>query len=1075
MTAWKNAFCLYLLSLPTWAVEWPLVIGPESIGSASVSHTIHPDKPGRVAIWIKQHTADVVVRVYSEGNLIAGPVNAPGHTQVGEILPVDHSSLPFEVQIELATAGSAPGHYVLEVDRLEPGSVTEQAVDHQYRAALAFQRQTKVAKLESLKLYLSAAKLWNLEGRDRSEVEARLGAGILAFILGEKQHAEEIFTGLLEGSVPGTEHKTALILGYLGRLEFQQGHKERAERYYRQALELQTDEDQAHGRAFTLNNLALMHHVTGKLDQAVRLYGQSLKLFQIVGNRNEAATLMNNIGGIHYMRGKPAEAIVQFELALALHTETNNVSGQADAMGNIAQTHRLTGRDVDFIDATLKVLDFRTKMADEVGIARAKQRLGSAYLSIGAFDRAISMLEAAKSARVQLNEQRSLASTLRELGLAYALAGDAKAALETLTRAESLSIQAGEVGKAAEAMLARAQVESGLIKGLKSPSSTEGIKTARMAISKLLDTQDRWRYGPALATLAEIEQAGGQIADSQRTAENALTYLLETGDPLGLVRAYATLARGQYLTGKYQDSSRSVEHAERIAAAQRSRIANPMLRAVYQASVRGVLETKIALLTRQGSDPEQMREAFDLVESNKASSMKELLAKRKRPQPQQQGVADSLADQLSALAFLRQDQLSKSPTSENIAALNSQIVDILTRMDQQHELEARRTGQSSSKPTTANDQDRKLPEHTTLVSFHLQQDQGFAWILNADGGFEQTQIPGRASLDPLILKAIKEVRAPVSLDTPALRELSEALLTPIYQQLTGTKIVFVPDQSLFQVPFSALYIPGSKKRLIEQFELGFLHSAKLPVQTTGNRIPHGALLVGDPNFEGSDRAASDVDDYTMTPSVVAPFFAARQTNLLRSSATMGRLPHTRREVESIARSLTDIPSTIMTGYAANKPAFLAAGPGAFEILHFATHGIVVNQYPELSSLMFSTMDQQRKPVDPMLTVSEILNLQLSAKLVVLSACDSSLGVQLDSEGLFGLSYSFLAAGAGAVVATLWPVRDRSTARFMSNFYRYYAQFEGEIGTALRNAQLDMLNDPRTRHPSYWAGFVHFGH
>jgi len=105
-------------------------------------------------------------------------------------------------------------------------------------------------------------------------------------------------------------------------------------------------------------------------------------------------------------------------------------------------------------------------------------------------------------------------------------------------------------------------------------------------------------------------------------------------------------------------------------------------------------------------------------------------------------------------------------------------------------------------------------------------------------------------------------------------------------------------------------------------------------------------------------------------------------------------------------------------------------------------------------------------------------MHLDADLVVLSACETGLasGSRADvppGDDWVGLVRSFLSAGASEVVATLWRVEDRATADLMSKFYQELASGE-PARSALAAAQREMLDDPATQSPFYWAGFVLVG-
>jgi CHAT domain-containing protein len=143
-------------------------------------------------------------------------------------------------------------------------------------------------------------------------------------------------------------------------------------------------------------------------------------------------------------------------------------------------------------------------------------------------------------------------------------------------------------------------------------------------------------------------------------------------------------------------------------------------------------------------------------------------------------------------------------------------------------------------------------------------------------------------------------------------------------------------------------------------------------------------------------------------------------------------------------------------------------------LHFATHGLLNSERPELSGLVFSLIDQKGKPQDGFLRLHEIYNLQLNADLVVLSACETGLGKEIKGEGLIGLTRGFMYAGAPRVVASLWNVEDLATAEMMKLFYRGIFKDGLPAGAALRAAQLELSRQTRWASPYFWAGFALHG-
>jgi len=140
---------------------------------------------------------------------------------------------------------------------------------------------------------------------------------------------------------------------------------------------------------------------------------------------------------------------------------------------------------------------------------------------------------------------------------------------------------------------------------------------------------------------------------------------------------------------------------------------------------------------------------------------------------------------------------------------------------------------------------------------------------------------------------------------------------------------------------------------------------------------------------------------------------------------------------------------------------------AYRRLHFASHATLEGERPWRSALKLRAGD----PID--ITAADIARSRLRARLVTLSTCRSADGRVLSGEGVQGLAGAFLVAGVPAVVATLWPVDDESTRRFMRRFYGHLANGD-PIAEALARAQADLRRDPERRAPYHWAGFVVIG-
>jgi len=162
---------------------------------------------------------------------------------------------------------------------------------------------------------------------------------------------------------------------------------------------------------------------------------------------------------------------------------------------------------------------------------------------------------------------------------------------------------------------------------------------------------------------------------------------------------------------------------------------------------------------------------------------------------------------------------------------------------------------------------------------------------------------------------------------------------------------------------------------------------------------------------------------------------------------------------------------IAKGFDATRETAMNARLGECQIVHFATHGFLDSEHPELSGIVLSMVDKNGVEKNGMMPLHDIYNMDLSAELTVLSACQTALGKDIKGEGFVGLTHSFISAGSRSVVASLWKVDDRATAALMDEFYQSMLQKGMSPAAALRAAKLKVMQDKRWSNPYFWAGFV----
>ena len=279
--------------------------------------------------------------------------------------------------------------------------------------------------------------------------------------------------------------------------------------------------------------------------------------------------------------------------------------------------------------------------------------------------------------------------------------------------------------------------------------------------------------------------------------------------------------------------------------------------------------------------------------------------------------------------------------------------------------------------------------------------------------------------------------------TKGLQQLYQLLIQPIADLLPSNpnaRVVFIPQDSLFLVPFAALQ-DNSGKYLIEQHSILTAPSIQVLDWTRQQRqrVANGdILIVGNPSM----------------PSIPARPGEKPQP--------LPNLPGAEQEALAIAKLFNTQP---LTGKDATKAAILERMPGA-RIIHLATNAIVDEEQGTGSALALAPSGKD----NGWLTAEGILELKLNAELVVLSGCDTGLG-RITGDGVIGLARSFISAGASSVIVSLGYVSDEATAFLMTEFYRYLQQNQDKA-QALRSAMLATMK----KYPNYidWGAFTLIG-
>lgn len=358
-----------------------------------------------------------------------------------------------------------------------------------------------------------------------------------------------------------------------------------------------------------------------------------------------------------------------------------------------------------------------------------------------------------------------------------------------------------------------------------------------------------------------------------------------------------------------------------------------------------------------------------------------------------------------------------------------------------------------------------IPPDSAVIEYWLGETKARAWVINrhqvtmaalgASGSIERTARKLHA--------ALRDYSSSRDARTRLVGELSGQVVGDLpADALRGRSLVIIPDGALYYVPFALLEAPSPRgsQPLIDGHVIVTAPSLTAALwQRSRPASVRRVLIVSDPVYSEADPrlARGAIPPMNLTGVALHP-----------AQETFARLPGTTLEAAGVAKEFDSGEVDRLSGLDASRAAFLARDLSPYRVIHIAAHAVTEGQAPLLSALILSTRDSHGAPVPGQVFAGELTARELNAELVVLSACDTALGAEVTGEGLLGLRYAVHAAGASSVVASLWPVADRTTTELMMAFYAHYVRDHEPPAEALAVA----MRDVRTRFadPALWAAF-----
>lgn len=786
-----------------------------------------------------------------------------------------------------------------------------------------------------------------------------------------------------------------------------------------------------------LNSAAIAYRYLGDSATAWDLHQRALVIARAIGDRNREIGTLQNLGNTASQLGDD-QGIAFYQSQLAYARQQGDLALESQLLQFLSFGYMTIGDTQSLLDLYDVYIPLLKRLEDWENTIYALVAQASLYYgTLSQPNRTFALLDEALAIAQRQDNPALLRTVLVNQAVFYRLAGDTERVIQAYEQALDLAAQSGDYQnqltlqqQLAHAYEAQDRVREAI------PLLEKNLALARQqgdrtwAAWSMDDLSFAYRqledYGQALnwqqQALAEHRQLSAQGASnfSATNAYNNLGWIyLALGDWPNAEQALRQALQG------YEATARDLQENQGLFGQR-----NDDLQVNFQEGYADAYQALQEVLVAQG----KVEAALEVAEQGRARSIVNLLALKTTPERIPQVPAPDIA-QLRAVA-----------RSHNTTLVEYTVVYDKPRMAFRNRLRrppwekelliwvVQPTGEVTLRRVDLQplwqQRDRSVLEDTPLTTLIKRSREAL----------------GVAERGVAVVSRVEEL--PPDAPIPQLQRLHELLIDPIADLLPTdptARVTFIPQDVLFFTPFAALEDEAGTfliehHTLITAPSIQFLaltqaRKQQLSNQSTSNKT---AVVVGNP----------------IMPAVANELNGPRQQ--------LPPLPGAEREAEAIARLLGTDP---LIGADATEVAVVEKLPNA-NIIHLATHGLLDDIYGFQSALAFAPGAGE----DGLLKTRQIINFDLQAELVVLSACNTGRG-RLTGDGVIGLSRAFIGAGVPSVVVSLWVVPDAPTAELMTEFYEQLTQGEDKA-QALRLAMLKTMAD--YPDPRDWAAFTLIG-
>ncbi len=812
-----------------------------------------------------------------------------------------------------------------------------------------------------------------------------------------------------------------------------------------------------------LSNAAWALLQFGRFPEALRYYEEALA----IAERLKRETLARRMRDVAAARSKLGDNLVAYDLyrgALRIAQDSGDLENEMVIGGNIGSVVLDWGRYDEALEWYQKVIEIARQLDDQWSEAIYLNNIGDVYDRWGRIDEAMSYYGQALTIATRRNDEASMSTFLNNLGGLHYNLHEFDTALNYLQRSLDINRRYGRKSREGNTLATIGMVydEQG--------DADESIRYYEEARVLLSETGDK-------SAVSRIDNAIGLWHASRKDYDLAFQYYdraFAMADSAGATGRLASVLHNRGIT--YSEVGRSDEAVADLISAiseleRMRKTASFDVRRDYLQSQIGTYEILLIHLQFEG----RARDALVVMGRMQARALEDKLADQERIPEDVTSIAGTEGVGI-VNSFLSTSQVETdlSTLLNNQVVLNYGLV-----VDGLIPYVVVADADSASMATAALDSLKAgFPE------LGYNSDTALSQLVAEFRSLASRQVETRGAAAAAVRKQGRTAARRHEIG----RLLYNALIQPIASRLDRkSELIIVPDGILAFVPFESLVRPDGSY-LGEHFDIKYVQSLAIRRVTLDRNYPDSRkpmLAFGGAVYESNQDETPTESQTAGTLEVIqntAYSSLNRGGKQTDSYATLGysswsNLPGTLEEVNAISDIVGS--STIVTGVQASEQTvknLSASGELAdFRVIHFATHGMVVPEVPELSALVLSqNLDGDE---DGYLRMDEIADLKINADFVNLSACETGLGKLYGGEGVVGLTQSFILAGANGLSVSLWQVADESTSIFMEELYRLVAEQDLSYAAAISEVKRMFIGGDfgeQYRDPYYWAPFVYYG-